>query len=140
MPEVRTAVPRRLLVTACTAVVLAGIASPPVGAARVDHPAATSCVQSADLGGGGGVYLDTDSAALMAGTRCRYTATTAGGYLAVPAADWRVVVHRPDGAVQRFSHAGGSPVCADGVIAPGDRVEISSSTTIAAGEHIGCES
>ena len=134
--------PRRRLgvVILLTAVAIGASAGSPVEAARVDYPVAGACVQAADLGGGGGAFLDTDEIAVMAGTRCRYTAATMGGYRAVPARDWHVTIERPDGTVRTFSAAARSPLCAADVIAPGDRVEIASTTAIAAGDGVGCAS
>ena len=133
---------RRGLVVAIvmTSIAIGVGASAPAEAARVDYPPAPVCAQAADLGAGGGAFLDTDHAAVMAGTRCRYTATTAGGYLAMPTWGWHVTIERPDGTVRTFSAAARSPRCAADVIAPGDRVEIASTAAIAAGDRIGCVS
>jgi hypothetical protein len=127
-----------LLVSSCSVAATAHAAER-AEAARVDYPAAESCVQAADLGDGG-VFLESDSAAVMVGTHCRYTAATSGGYLVMPTPAWHVRIERPDGTVRLYSAAGRSPRCATDVIARGDRVEIASMTSIAAGNRVGCDS
>jgi hypothetical protein len=124
------------------AVVIAGLANgaglgAPAMAAREDYPVANSCVQAADLAGGGGLFVESEHAAVMAGMRCRYTAATSGGYLAPPH-DWHVTIERADGDRRTFSAVAGSPSCAEGVIARGDRVEIASTAGMIAGPHIRC--
>lgn len=101
-------------------------------------PPSERCVQVVDAGFGGGWYLDSTPANMTAGSTCRFDSTGHGGYEAAPGGDWRVLITRPDGSAVEYSSHLGSPTCGTWVIGPGDAVQVTATTSIAAGAGIGC--
>ena len=129
---------RATCVAAGVTIVSVLVLVPPARATRDPEPWSAACVQAAETPLAGGWYLDSSVTNAMVGSRCVYRATHAGGYEAPLGDDWRVLIDRSDGSWVVFAAGRGSPRCADAVIEPGDRVEIASSTTIAAGSGFGC--
>ena len=102
------------------------------------HPPSAGCAQVADTGLGGGWYFASSQVTVRAGTHCRYTSTSVGGFQVTPVGSWSITVERPDGSRAVYAAARGSAPCADDAIAPGDLVDIASPVAGAAGPGIGC--